>query len=102
MRLYHESEPKYLHSFQILKALKALPVQNKTMLKESKILSVVEKWSQLTEDDVGVPEAPAATKDVKENGNDADSKTSGSSTPVSSGDVSVKTGAVDSAKLPEI
>lgn len=35
---------------QLLQVLKALPINNKTILKDSKILNVVEKWSAVNLD----------------------------------------------------
>ncbi len=68
-----------------------LPISNKTILQDSKILGVVEKWSKITIEEVGIPSATTTVKD-KDLSNDVDNKNSGSSTPVSSGDASVKIG----------
>ena len=60
-----EADDVYLKS-EILDALELLPVPNKTMLIDSKVLSVVERWAQIVEESNQV--------DIKEQSNQVDAK----------------------------
>ena len=68
--------------------LKMLPITNKTVLKDSKILSVIERWSTQTIEASVAPAITPATSTVssKDSGNEGENKTSGGSIPASSGD----------------
>lgn len=46
-----------LFRLEILKALNSLPIKNKTILQDSKVLSIVEKWKVISKSDITSPES---------------------------------------------
>ena len=76
---------------QMLAVLKMLPITNKTILKDSKIWNVVEKWStQTIETPVPTTTTPAAVP-AKDSTSETENKTSEDTTPALNGDTSAKT-----------
>ena len=75
---------------QMLAILKMLPIANKTILKDSKIWNVVEKWStQTIETPAPTTTTPAAVP-TKDTANDTENKTSEATTPALNSDASGK------------
>ena len=76
--------------FQMLAILKMLPIANKTILKDSKIWNIVEKWStQTIETPAPTTTTPAAIP-AKDSTNDTENKTSEATAPALNGDASRK------------
>ena len=62
---------------EILETLQALPISNKTILKDSKILAMVEKWSTKSEED-----AVGESKPKRDSDTEAMTPNSNSGTPL--------------------
>ena len=77
---------------KMLAILKMLPITNKTILKDSKIWNVVEKWSnQVIEPSTPTTTTPAVAIPAKDARNESETKPSDATTPIVNGDTSEKT-----------
>ena len=76
--------------FQMLAILKMLPIANKTILKDSKIWNIVEKWSTRTIETPAPTTTTPAAIPAKDSTNDTENKTSEATTPALNGDASGK------------
>ena len=74
----------------MLAVLKMLPIANKTILKDSKIWNVVEKWSTQTIETPAPTTTTPAAMPAKESTSETENKTSEATAPASNGDASGK------------
>ena len=74
----------------MLAVLKMLPITNKTILKDSKVFNVVEKWSTQTIETPAPTTTTPTALPAKDSTNETESKTSEATTPATNGDASGK------------
>lgn len=67
---------------EVLQTLEKLPITNKTMLQDSKVLSTVQKWSTISEYSFLADKAHTSSQKVTNVTNDSSPSDSGSGTPI--------------------
>lgn len=72
---------------EILRTLEKLPIKNKTMLQDSKVLSTVQRWTTISEYATN-PATASTSKKVLTANDESSPSDSGSGTPISNDDIS--------------